>query len=129
RPVSITMVTPRSRGRGKRRSMAASRPKTPSHGRSLHMADDLLQSLRDRGQVRSPGDDHHLAVFFDTKLEQAALEHGEVVALPRYGARAHFDARRFVAVVMPMKLQTALAADQHPLLANGRPFVEEVDRG
>ena len=80
-PVSITMVTPRSRGRPLRgRSRASIENSQPRRARPIahHALNDFLKRLLDHREVRSPRHDDHIAVPLDVEFEQAAFEHGEV---------------------------------------------------
>src|ERR1700722_10353236 len=130
RPVSITIVTPRSRGRPLRGTQAWSI--TPDQA-SSPIAIDTLNEVSKRplhhAEIGPPGDHGDIAVPLDVELQQTAFEQSDFIALAGNDTWAHFNTRRLVTVIVTMKLQASLATDQRPLFTLRWPLVEKMQRG
>src|SRR5271169_3183254 len=129
-PVSMTMVTPLSRGRPLRGTHAWSI--TPAQASSPIVVDALNEVPKrtlHHAKISAPRHDGDIAMPLRVELQQTAFEQSDLIALAGDCARTHFNARRFIAVVMAMELQAALAADQNPILALRRTLVEKIEWG
>src|ERR1700730_215437 len=82
RPLSKTIVTPVVRGRRSLRFIITSRDQTPSHG-DLKVGEvmrQLPQRPLDHRQIRTPRDDHDIALAFDIEFPETALQNRRLVS-------------------------------------------------
>src|ERR1700730_7227791 len=130
RPLSRTIVTPVVRGRRSLRLMITSRDQTPSQGdlKAGNVMRQLPQRPFDHRQIRAPRDDHDIALSFDVKFPETALQNRRLVSRTSDEARTDFHSWRLIAIVVTVELQAALAADQCPVVALGRSLIEVIDR-
>src|ERR1700692_649549 len=94
RPVSITIVTPLSRGRPLRGTQAWSiTPDQASSDSEVVAPCKIAKRLFHHAEIRAPRHDGDVAVPLDVELQQTAFEQTDFIALARNDTRTHFDAR------------------------------------
>ena len=103
-----------------------------AHGRLLvslsNLSDD--DDLFENGMTSHASVNVMLAIedAFDVEFPKTAFKNRWLTPGASDDARAHLDARRLVAIIVTMKLEAALTANQGPIVALRRPLVEIVDR-
>jgi hypothetical protein len=85
----------------------------------------LAERMLHHHQIGTPRNHHHLTVTLDIKLEKTTFKHRGLITLTGDLAWAHFDARRLVAVIVTMKLETPFATDEYPVATLRGALVEE----
>ena len=104
---------------------------TPDHASSaidVGAFNEVAQRSFHHAEVRPPRHHGDIAVPLDMEFQQTAFEQGDLISLAGNDARTHLNARRLIAVIVPMELQAPFATYERPILALRRPLVEKMQR-